>query len=87
MKRSLSWRRGLLILPVVLVLCLVIYQAFNLLRSEVSGYGFTVFSQNRGRGFDDLNRLFTQAHKTPFRKFIKDAFEMHLTKVHSICIF
>ncbi len=38
MKRSLSWRRALLILPVVLVLCLAISQAFSLLRSEVGRY-------------------------------------------------
>ncbi|USE35299.1 hypothetical protein [Endozoicomonas sp. SCSIO W0465] len=43
MKRSLSWHRGLLMLPVVLVLCLVIFQAFTLLRSEVGRYQTELF--------------------------------------------
>ncbi|WP_139117651.1 hypothetical protein [Endozoicomonas atrinae] len=43
MKGSLSWRRGLLVLPVVLVLCLAIYQAFTLLRSEVGRYQTELF--------------------------------------------
>ena len=43
MKGSLSWRRGLLILPALLVLCLAIYQAFTLLRSEVGRYQTELF--------------------------------------------
>ncbi|WP_419836052.1 hypothetical protein [Endozoicomonas atrinae] len=43
MKGSLSWRRGLLVLPVALILCLVIYQAFTLLRSEVGRYQTELF--------------------------------------------
>ncbi len=43
MKRSLSWRRCLLIFPVMLVLCLAISQAFSLLRSEVGRYQTELF--------------------------------------------
>ena len=61
MKGSLSWRRGLLLLPVVMVLCLAIYQAFTLLRSEVGRYQTELFLDHWQQETEASNSLVVDA--------------------------
>ena len=61
MKGSLSRRRGLLVLPVVLVLCLAIYQAFTLLRSEVGRYQTELFLDHWQQETTDSNSFVVDA--------------------------